>query len=176
MRPFRVFHGAEVSIRRNGTLEYTDAVLSQFDFVVASVHGAFDQPRDEMTARVLKAIRHPYVDVLGHPLGRKLGEREEIALDLDAVIREARLCNVAMEIDSQPERLDLPDTWARRAREAGVLLAIDSDAHATDQLRLVRYGIATARRGWAERQHVLNALPLEALQAWRKAHRAAAAA
>ncbi len=174
MRPFRILHGAEVSIRRDGTLEYTDAVLSMFDFVVVSVHGAFDQPREEMTARVLRAIRHPSVDVLGHPLGRKLAEREEIALDLDAVSREARLRNVALEIDSQPERLDLTDTWARRAKEAGVLIAIDSDAHAADQLGLLRYGIATARRGWVESRHVLNALPLKALQARQRAHRAAA--
>jgi DNA polymerase (family 10) len=120
MRPFRVLHGAEVSIRRDGTLEYTDAVLTMFDLVAASVHSAFDQPRDEITARVLRAIRHPSVDVLGHPLGRKLGEREEIALDLDAVIREARLRNVALEIDSQPERLDLPDTWAPSKGSGGI--------------------------------------------------------
>jgi DNA polymerase (family X) len=97
--------------------------------------------------------------------GRKLGQREEIDIDLDAVIREARLRNVALEIDSQPERLDLDDTWARRGKDAGVLLAVDSDAHDANQLRLVRYGVATARRGWAERRHVLNALPPEVLLA-----------
>jgi DNA polymerase (family X) len=167
-------HGAEVSIRRDGTLEYSDDVLRQFDLVVAAVHGAFDQPREEMTARVLRAVRHPSVDVLAHPRGRKLGEREEIDIDLDGVIREARLRNVALEIDSQPECLDLDDTWARRAKDAGVLLAVDSDAHDANQLRLVRYGIATARRGWAERRHVLNALPLEALLANRRPHRVAA--
>jgi DNA polymerase (family 10) len=167
-------HGAEVSIRRDGTLEYSDDVLRQFDLVVAAVHGAFDQPREEMTARVLRALRHPSVDVLAHPRGRKLGEREEIDIDLDGVIREARLRNVALEIDSQPECLDLDDTWARRAKDAGVLLAVDSDAHDANQLRLVRYGIAAARRGWVERRHVLNALPLEALLAGRRQHRVAA--
>jgi DNA polymerase (family 10) len=174
LAPFRVLHGAEVSIRRDGTLEYSDDVLRQFDLVVAAVHGAFDQPREEMTARALRAVRHPSVDVLAYPRGRKLGEREEIAIDLDAVIREARLRNVALEIDSQPERLDLDDTWARRAKDAGVLLAVDSDAHDANQLRLVRYGIAAARRGWVERRHVLNALPLEALLAGRRQHRVAA--
>jgi DNA polymerase (family 10) len=174
LAPFRVLHGTEVSIRRDGTLEYADEVLRQFDLVVAAVHGAFDQPREEMTARVLRAMRRPSVDVLAHPRSRKLGHREEVALDLEAIIREARLRNVALEIDSQPERLDLDDTWTRRARDAGVLLAVDSDAHDATQLGLVRYGIATARRGWLERHHVLNALPLEALLASRPRHRAAA--
>jgi DNA polymerase (family 10) len=165
LAPFRILHSVEVNIRRDGSLDYPDDVLEQFDLVAAAVHGSFELAEAAMTARVLKAIGHPAVDVLCHPRGRLLGKREGYAIDLEAVIRAARACGVALEIDSQPDRLDLDDVWARRARDAGVTLAIDSDAHATGQLALVSYGIATARRGWVERADVLNTLPLEQLLA-----------
>lgn len=118
-----------------------------------------------MTIRVLTALRHPAVNIFSHPRGRLLGKREAYAIDLDGVIRAVRELGVALEIDSQPDRLDLDDVWARRAIEAGVLLAIDSDAHAASQLGLIRYGVATARRGWVEKANVLNALPLDHLLA-----------
>jgi DNA polymerase (family X) len=165
LAPFRVLHGVEVNVRGDGSLDYPDDVLDQFDLVAAAVHGSFDLSEATMTARVLKALRHPAVNVLCHPRGRLLGKREGYAIDLEAVIRTARDLGVALEIDSQPDRLDLDDVWARRARDAGVTLAIDSDAHATGQLSLVAYGVATARRGWVEQSDVLNALSLYELAA-----------
>ena len=161
--PFRVLHGAEVNIRGDGRLDYPDDVLAQFDLVSVAIHRAFDISESAMTARVLTALHHPAVAIFCHPTGRLLGKRDGYAIDLDAVIRAAREVGVALEIDSQPDRLDLDDVWARRAQEAGAALAIDSDAHAVDQLGLVRYGVATARRGWSEKANVLNALMLDQL-------------
>jgi DNA polymerase (family 10) len=138
-------------------------VLDQLDLVAVAVHGAFDLSASAMTTRVLTALRHPAVSIFCHPQGRLLGKREGYAIDLEAVIWTARELGVALEIDSQPDRLDLDDVWARRARDAGVLLAVDSDAHAASQLSLIRYWVATARRGRAEMTDVLNALPLDQL-------------
>ncbi len=161
--PFRILHGIEVDIRADGSLDYEDEVLREFDIVTASIHSAFDQASERMTARIIRALRNPLVHVFNHPRGRLIGKREGYALDLEAVIREAARLGTALEIDSQPDRLDLDGIWARRAKEMGVTLAVDSDAHSRDHLAFVRYGVATARRGWIERSDVLNALPLERL-------------
>lgn len=161
VEPFRILRGAEVDIRRDGSLDYPDEILARFDIVTASVHSAFDQPSGEVTSRIVKALSNPYVDVFNHPTGRLLEKREGYPVDLAAVIEAAKSYGVALEINSQPDRLDLNDIWARRARDAGVPLVIDSDSHATGQLALVRYGIAVARRGWVEAANVLNALPLK---------------
>jgi DNA polymerase (family 10) len=163
LAPFRILHGIEVNIRRDGSLDYPEAVLNEFDLVGAAVHGAFELDEAAMTARMLRAVRNPAVDVLFHPRGRLLGKRDGYALDLEAVIRAACELGVALEIDSQPDRLDLDDLAARRARDAGVSLVIDTDAHSAGQLTLLRYGIATARRGWIEAKDVLNTLPLDQL-------------
>jgi DNA polymerase (family 10) len=171
MSPFRVLHGVEVNIRRDGSLDYSSEILREFDVVTASVHGSFDQSEEKMTARVLAALRDPAVHILGHPHGRLLGKREGYALDLDAVILAARDLGVALEINSQPDRLDLDDLSARKAHEAGVLLAIDTDAHAVAQLGLISYGVSVARRAWAESTNVLNALPIEKLLAWLRHRR-----
>jgi DNA polymerase (family 10) len=174
LAPFRLLHGIEVNIRRDGRLDYPDAVLREFDLVTVSVHSGFDQTRETMTARLLAACRRPRVDVLNHPTGRLLGAREAYAVDLEAVLRCAGEEGVAVEINSQPDRLDLDDAWARHAKAAGVTLAIDTDAHAVPQLALMRYGVAVARRAWLEPGDVLNALPLPQLLA-RLARRRAAA-
>jgi DNA polymerase (family 10) len=163
--PFRVLHGTEVDILPDGTLDYPDEVLAEFDLVTASVHSAFRQPRERMTARIVRALRHPCVAILNHPTGRLLPRRAEYEVDMEAVLRAAAENGVALEINGQPDRLDLDDGWARRARDAGVLLACDSDAHSTRQLENVRYAVTTARRGWVEPQHVLNTLPLDRLLA-----------
>jgi DNA polymerase (family X) len=165
LRGFRVLRGAEVNIRRDGTLDIEDSALAALDVVGVAVHSHFDLPRAEMTERVCRAMRNPHADILFHPTGRMLGKREPYAIDLDAVIRVARETGTALEIDAYPDRLDLSDEAARRAVEAGVKLTIDSDAHASAHFAALDYGVAVARRGWAEARHVLNTLPVDELLA-----------
>lgn len=166
--PFRVLHGAEVNILPDGRLDYPEEVLELFDIVTVSIHSAFDLSRERMTARVLRAIQHPEVDILGHPTGRLLPSRLPYELDMEAVLKAAAEHGVVVEINGQPDRLDLDDVWSRRALELGVLLATNSDAHSARQLENMRYAVATARRGWAEAQHVVNTRPLPDLLTWLK--------
>jgi len=165
-RGIHVLHGIEVNVRADGSLDYDDEVLERFDVVTASVHSGMGMKVERMSERIIKAISNPHVDILGHPTGRIIGKRDPYEVDLDAVLRAAAKTGTAMEINSQPDRLDLKDTDARHAQELGVMLAIDSDAHSVGQLGLVDYGIATARRGWIETKNVLNALPLNELLGW----------
>jgi DNA polymerase (family 10) len=170
LRGFRVLRGAEVNIRRDGTLDIEDGALAALDVVGVAVHSHFDLPRAEMTERVCRAIRNPHADILFHPTGRMLGKREPYAIDLDEVIRVARETGTALEIDAYPDRLDLADEAARRAVEAGVKLTIDSDAHASAHFAALDYGVAVARRGWVEARQVLNTLPVDELLAALKDH------
>jgi len=153
---FRILAGAEVDILADGRLDLPDEVLESLDLVVASVHTAFDQSRAVMTERVVRALRSPHVDVLGHPTCRRLDRREGTAVDLEAVIAEAARSGTALEINSSPMRLDLNDTWARQALAAGVLLAVDNDAHYPAEFGYARYGSAIARRAGAGVANVLN--------------------
>lgn len=155
-----LLHGAELNIQPDGGLDWDDGFLATFDILVASVHSAFGLPRSEMTARLVRAIEHPSVHVIGHPTTRRIGHRPPIELDHDAVFRAAARAGTALEINSSPDRLDLDDEMARRAQELGVVLAISSDAHAVGHLDDVRYGIATAQRGWVRPENVLNTWPL----------------
>lgn len=162
----RVLTGAEVNIRRDGSLDVSDETLAQLDVVGVAVHAYFDLPRDEMTRRVIRAIENPHVDILFHPNARQLGRRAAIDIDMDAVIAAAARTGTILEINAQPDRLDLTDAQVRRARDAGVKLAIDSDAHNAGDLRFPRlYGVFVARRGWARRSDILNTLPLERMLA-----------
>jgi DNA polymerase (family 10) len=156
MPGFRVLSGAEVDILPDGSLDLPDDCLASLDVVVASVHTALDQPREVMTERVLSALRSPHVDILGHPTCRRLDRRGETSVDLEAVIAEAVRTGTALEINGSAWRLDLNDTWARRAREAGGLLAIDSDAHYPAELEGARFGCAIARRAGLTPKDVLN--------------------
>jgi len=165
-REIHVLHGIEVNIRADGSLDYPDEILAAFDVVTASIHSGMSMIRERMTRRIIDAISNHHVDILGHPTGRIIGKRDPYEVDMDAVLRAAVETNTAMEINSQPDRLDLKDTDARLAKDLGVMLAIDSDAHAIRQLDLVEYGISTARRGWVEPGNVLNALPLDELLRW----------
>jgi DNA polymerase (family 10) len=160
-----VLRGAEVDILEDGDLDLDDTTLGELDLVIATVHTHLDMPRAEMTRRIVRAIEHPHVHVLGHPTGRLIGRRSPAAVDLDRVIAAAATCGVMLEIDAQPDRLDLDDVHVRAARDAGVDLVIDSDAHHVDELRYLRYGVDQARRGWCEARHVANTLPLRQLQA-----------
>jgi DNA polymerase (family 10) len=166
---FCLLQGCELEIKADGSLDYPDSVLAELDFVVASVHTSLRQERGQITERVMNALKNRYVDVIGHPSGRILGQREESAIDLDAVIEEAASTGTALEVNSIPNRLDLDDVHARRAVGLGVKLTINSDAHHPGGLDSLAYGLATARRGWATVPDVLNTLTLEELRAWRQA-------
>lgn len=164
-RPHLLF-GVEVDILPNGTLDYPDKILARCEIVTASVHAGFRQSRARMTERLLAAMANPHVHILGHPTTRLLGSREAIEFDLERVFTAAAQSGVALEINSQPSRLDLPDTMARAAQDAGALLAINSDAHSTAQLEYLRYGVFQARRGWVEASSVINTWPWARLIRW----------
>jgi DNA polymerase (family 10) len=168
----RTLCSSEVDIRADGSLDYDDAILSGMDFVVASVHSAFNQSRDEMTARLLRAIENPYVNVIGHPTGRNVETFAGYDFDHDAVFAAAARTGTALEIDGQPSRLDLPSPLARRAKEFGVTFTCDSDAHGVGQLENVAYAVGQARRGWLTAAEVLNTRSLEEVLAFVEAKRA----
>jgi DNA polymerase (family 10) len=159
-----LLHGIEVDILDDGRLDLPDDALGELDWVVASVHYKLDQDSAEMTRRLIKAIRNPNVDVIGHPSGRLLGHREPSKFDLSEILRVAREESCALEVDSQPDRLDLTDTACIAAKRAGVKLVISSDAHSTHDLELLEYGVNQARRGWIEKDDVLNTRPLKNLR------------
>jgi DNA polymerase (family 10) len=157
----RVFAGIEVDILADGALDLDDAVLAQMEMVIASVHTRFEQSREEMTARVIRAIENPYVRILGHPTGRLLLRREPFALDMGAVLRRAAELGVAMEHNAAPERLDLNDRDLRLAKESGCKIVIDSDSHDARNLGKMGYGVRQLRRAWLGPEDVLNALEAE---------------
>lgn len=163
---FRVLHGTEMDINADGTLDYPDEVLAQLDFVIASLHVSLRQPREQITQRLLTAIRNPHVDLIGHPRAQLIPDREPVDADMDAVFAAAQASGVALEINANPRRLDLEAQYARRAVELGIPLAINTDAHSLGELALMPYGVLTARRGWVTADAVLNTWPLERLQAW----------
>ncbi|MHB1158291.1 MAG: DNA polymerase/3'-5' exonuclease PolX [Phycisphaerales bacterium] len=158
--------GSEVDILADGKLDYPNSLLKQLDIVVASPHAALTQDPRKATARLLKAIEHPYVNIIGHPTGRLIGKREGLSPDMAALIKAAAETDTALEINSNPWRLDLRDTHARAAIEAGVLLAIDTDAHSSNDFDNLRYGILTARRAWAEPRHIVNCMTPAKLKTW----------
>jgi DNA polymerase (family 10) len=162
----KILTGTELEIKRDGSLDYPDEVLERLDFVIASVHSGFNQTEEEMTGRVVRAIENPHVDAIGHPTGRLIGRRDPYALDLEAVFRASATHHTALEINASPDRLDLVDRQARRAVELGVMLTINTDAHAPVNFTNMRYGVAMARRGWAEPSNVLNTFRYEELKAW----------
>ena len=154
----RVVQGIEVDILRDGDLDCPEAELAELDFVVASFHSGFTQSQEKLTERLLAAIENPYVDVIGHPTGRKLGSREHSEVDLDAVIAAAVRTGTALEINAQPRRLDLDGRMARRAREGGAMLSIGADAHTQAALDYRRFGVLIARRAGIEAHQLLNTL------------------
>ena len=158
---FRVLTGIEVDIRADGSLDLSEEILKELDVVIAAVHSAMGQEQQKMTWRVLRAIENPHVDVVAHPTCRLLGEREPVAIDMEAVFRAAAQTGTALEINAMPDRLDLKDSHISRARELGVKLVIGTDAHDTGHLAYMRYGVGMARRGWCQARHILNTLPVE---------------
>jgi DNA polymerase (family 10) len=168
LAPFRIIVGTEVDIRANGKLDYPDEILAKFDIVSASVHSSFAQTREQMTARVAGAMRHPLVTAVSHPTGRLLEKRDAHAVDLDAVIATAVETGTWIEVNGGPERLDLPDTWIRKALERGATLVANSDAHAIEELEWMDLAIGTARRGWATSSAIVNTRDLVLAMAARK--------
>jgi len=160
-----VFSGIEVDIRADGSLDLPHEILSRLDIVVAAVHSAMNQTEERMTKRVLSAIENPDVDIIAHPTCRLLGEREPVAINMEAILQAAAKNNKTMEINAMPERLDLSDIHAFRARELGIRLAIGTDAHSVAHFGFMRFGVGIARRAWCEPGHVLNTLSLEDLLA-----------
>ncbi|MDE0158640.1 MAG: DNA polymerase/3'-5' exonuclease PolX [Candidatus Dadabacteria bacterium] len=166
----RLLMGSEVDILPDGSLDYPDEVLRELDFVVASVHGSFSMEEDEMTKRICGALENPNVDALGHPTGRLIGQRDPYKVDIDAVIETARDHDKALEINSSYKRLDLKDTHARKAVEAGVKIMVSTDAHRIQHLERIIFGVGTARRGWVKKTDVVNTYGLSELLKWLASH------
>ncbi|MBA7671285.1 DNA polymerase/3'-5' exonuclease PolX [subsurface metagenome] len=158
----------EVDIRADGSLDMPDEILGELDTVIAAVHSSMNQSQEQMTKRIIKAIENPNVDILAHPTCRLLPGREPVAVDMEAVFRAAVETSTILEINGMPSRLDLKDTHAYRARELGIKLLIDTDAHSAEHLEFMRFGVGVARRGWCQAQDILNTRPLEEVRAYLK--------
>ncbi len=160
LKNFRIFKGSEVDIKKDGGLDYPDEILKQLDFVIASIHSGFNEEEDVLTRRIITAMENPYVNLIAHPTGRIINLREPYKLNLKQIFKKAKETNTFMEINAYFERLDLDDINIKIALEEGVNFCIGTDAHNTLQLKFMKFGIATARRGWLSKNDVINALPL----------------
>ena len=175
MDGFTVLAGTEVNINTDGSVDYADEVLEELDWVVASVHTSFRMGEEKMTKRMMAAMDHPLVDVIGHPTGRKILQREPYGVNVEQLVAHAAETGTLLEINANPDRRDLNDLNARLAGEAGVPIVINSDAHSTRTLSVIRYGIATARRAWLTKEHVANTRTWPQLHKLRKRGRRKAA-
>jgi len=160
---FRLLKGVEIDIRSDGRLDLSDDILKRLDIVVASIHSGFKQSKEQLTKRVLSAIRNPNVSVIAHPTGRLIGERDAYELDIEAIFREAKKYGVAFEINAYPLRLDLNEHHAKLAKEYGIPIVISTDTHLTQHFDYMTYGVSIARRAWLEKADVLNCLPYNEL-------------
>src|SRR5207244_744688 len=165
LAPFVVLLGTEMDILTDGQLDFPDSVLESLDYVSASIHTGFRQPRDVMTARMLRAISNPLVNTLNHPHGRIIRRREGYEVDMQAVIEAAAANGCALELNATPDRLDLNGDWAHRARGLGARFTVSSDAHSTTELDYMQWGVGSARRGWLTAEDVLNTRPLDEVRA-----------
>jgi DNA polymerase (family 10) len=163
-----ILQGAEVEIKSDGSLDYPDEVLAKIDFVLAALHTSLRQPRQKVTERMINAIHNPHVDMIPHPTGRLLPDREGADLDMEAVLAAAAQAGVVMEINAHPARLDLNDVHARRAIELGIKLSINTDAHSAEDMDLMHFGVSTARRGWVEKDQVINTWSTSKVLKWLK--------
>jgi DNA polymerase (family 10) len=160
---FNVLSGTEVDIKADGSIDLPDSVLEMCDVVVAAVHSAYQQDERTMTGRIIKAMENPNVDILAHPSGRLIGEREPYAVNMTAVLEAAERTGTALEINAHPSRLDLADVYVRKAKELGVRVAIGTDAHSSSGLNMMRFGVMVARRGWLEKEDVINTREADSL-------------
>jgi DNA polymerase (family 10) len=161
-----LLHGSELNIDPEGNVDWGPEFLDGFDICVASIHSHFGQSKDEMTRRMIRAMENPHVHVIGHPTTRKINQRQPVELDLDEVFKAAARTGTALEVNAYPDRLDLKDEHILWARRHGVKFAVDTDSHATTHLGFMRYGVATAQRGWLTKDDVINAWPLSRLRAF----------
>jgi DNA polymerase (family X) len=161
-----LLHGTELNIDPEGNVDWGPEFLEGFDVCVASVHSHFNQSKEEMTKRIVRAMENPFVNVIGHPTGRKINQREPYEFDLDEVFAAAARTGTALEVNGYPDRLDLKDEHVMWAKRHGVRFSVDTDSHSTTHLELMRYGVATAQRGWLTKDDVINAWPLSKLRAF----------
>ncbi len=163
-----ILHASEVEIKADGSLDYPDDFLASLDLVLASMHTSLRQPREKATQRLLNAIRNPHVDIIGHPTGRLIPDREGADLDMEAIFHAAAESGVALEINAHPSRLDLDDAYARRAKELGIPISINTDAHSEGDFDMLFYGVAIARRAWLTKNDVINCWSTDKLLKWLK--------
>lgn len=163
LKAFRVLYGTEVDIESDGKLDYKDEILKEFDLVVAAIHSGFKQSKEQLTRRIIKACQNKYVHIIAHPTGRLWGTRDSYEIDFERILKVAKETNTSLEINAFPQRLDLNDLNCRRTKEAGVRLALGTDAHTSEQLENMKLGISVARRGWLTSGDVINTQPLEDL-------------
>jgi DNA polymerase (family X) len=167
-KDFTLLQGAEVEIKADGSLDHPDDVLAELDIVIASLHTSLRQPRNDITQRLLKTMRNPHVDIIGHPSGRLLPNREGADLDWDAVLNTAKENGIALEINANPTRLDLDEIYARRASQMGIPISINTDAHSPTDLDLAEFGVSVARRAWMSADQVINTWTPSRLKTWLK--------
>jgi len=160
---FRILHGCEANIMTDGSIDIKDEVLAKLDYVIAGVHSQLKMSKYEMTQRIIKAMENPNVDIIAHPTGRLIGRRDEYQLDFDKILQVAKKTGTILEINSSADRLDLRDVYIRRAKNIGVKMIIGTDSHQKEQMNLMEYGIAQARRGWAEKVDIINTNSIEKL-------------
>jgi len=160
---FRILQGAETNILNDGSIDIKDEALKKLDYVIAGIHSSMKMDKEKMTERIIKAMKNPNVDIISHPTGRILKQRDEYQIDFEKILKIAKQTNTILEINSSPSRLDLKDVNIKKAKNMGVKMVINTDSHHRDQLRFIRFGIAQARRGWAEKKDIINTKPLSKL-------------
>ncbi len=158
---FRILKGCEANIMADGSIDIKDNSLAKLDFVIAGVHSQMKMPKEKMTQRIIKAMENPNVDIISHPTGGILKRRDEYEIDFDEILKAAKRTNTILEINAYPQRLDLKDVYVKKAKEVGVKMVINTDSHHKNHLRFMEYGIAQARRGWAEKKDIINCWPIE---------------
>lgn len=165
IRGFKILKSLEIEILEDGSLDLKNDILKKLDLVVCSVHDKFNLSQKKQTDRVIRAMdSSPVFTVLGHPTGRLIGEREPYEIDMERVMKEARRTGCALELNAQPERLDINDIYCKMAKEMGVMILISTDAHSVNELDFMRFGVYQARRGWIGKEDVLNTRPFKELE------------
>ncbi len=161
--PFVILQGAETNILNNGSIDIDDKALKKLDYAIAGIHSNFKMSKDEMTERIIKAMKNPFINIISHPTGRLIKRREEYKVNFEKILRAAQEFHVFLEINSSPQRLDLSDYYIKRCNEEGVLMVINTDAHHKNQMKCLELGVAQARRGWTEKQNIINTMPVKKL-------------
>jgi len=170
LKNFRILKGTEVDILSDGSLDFPDSLLAEFDFVIASVHSKFKMTEKDMTQRIIKALKNKYVTMIGHPTGRLLFEREGYPVNLFELVNVASDTGKAMELNSHPARLDIDWTICKYAKSKGVPVSINPDAHKTSGIEVLRFGVGIARKGWLTAKDVLNTRPLKEIEKFLKSY------